>query len=53
MTREVGQQLRKYAQGDYAPVPASAVADTILFAIQLPPTVTLNDITIRPTGDLA
>lgn len=53
MTREVGQQLRKYALGDYAPVPAASVADTILFAIQLPPTVSLNDITIRPTGDLA
>lgn len=41
-----------YARKDYAPLEAEDVAEAILYAVNQPPSVSVNEILLRPSGQL-
>lgn len=41
-----------YAQKDYAPLEAEDVAEAVLYAVSQPPSVSVNEILLRPTDQL-
>ena len=48
-TSSYGSADRFYAEKDYAPIEAEDVAAAVLYAVEQPPRVSVNEIVVRPT----